>query len=47
MKEVLDLLDAGLKENEVDALEAALRQMEEGSDGAFRILDKILQQKLG
>ncbi len=46
-REVFDMLEAGLDENDADALETALRQMEEGSDGVFRILDKILQQKLG
>lgn len=44
---VFDLLDAGLSDENAVALETALQQMEAGSDGVFRVLEQILEQKLG
>lgn len=45
-RSVFDLLESGLSDTDSDELEQALQQMEAGSEGVFRVLDKILQQKL-
>lgn len=42
-KRVFDLLD--YDENDCEEIEAALKVMEEGSDGVFRILDRMLSEK--
>jgi ABC-type transporter Mla subunit MlaD len=45
-RSIFDLLESGLSDDDDHELDQALQMMEAGSESVFRILDKILQQKL-